>query len=153
MSGPRQRLDLAGPWKDGYAAMRKFSQVVADSGLDPGLQELVRVRASQINGCAYCIDMHTKDALHRGESDQRLFALSAWRETPFFSDAERAALALTEEVTLVGDGVSDAVVDEAKKYFDDAALAELVFMIVVINAWNRIAITARLEVGGYKPSG
>ena len=152
MSAPRQRLDLGGPWPAGYGAMRKFSQVVAGSGLDPGLQELVRVRASQMNGCAYCIDMHTKDARHRGEDEQRLYALSAWRETPFFSDAERAALALTEAVTLVGDGVPDAVIDEARNYFDDAGLAQLVFTIVVINAWNRIAVTARLEVGGYQPS-
>jgi len=152
MSGPRQRLDLTGPWKAGYGAMSKFSQTVAGSGLDPSLQELVRVRASQMNGCAYCIDMHTKDARHRGEDEQRLYALSAWRETPFFSDAERAALALTEAVTLVTDEILDEVVDEARKYFDEAALAQLVYTIVVINAWNRIAVTARLEVGGYHPS-
>jgi len=151
MSGPTQRLDLTGPWKEGYAAMRSFSQTVASSALDDGLQELVRLRASQINGCAYCIDMHTKDARHRGETEQRLYALSAWRDTGFFTEAERAALALTEAVTNVSAGVPDEVVDEARKHFDEAALAQLVFTIVVINAWNRLAITARLPVGGYQP--
>jgi len=151
MSGLTQRLDLVGPWKDGYRAMSALSQSVARSDLDDGIQELVRVRASQLNGCAYCIDMHTKDARHRGESEQRLYALSAWRDAPFFTDAERAALALTEAVTLLRDGVEDDLIDDARKYFDDAALAQLVYTIVVINAWNRIGITARLPVGGYQP--
>ena len=149
---PVQRLDLVGPWKDGYGAMRAFSQTVAGAELDDGLQDLVRLRASQINGCAYCIDMHTKDARHRGETEQRLYALSAWRDTPFFSEAERAALALTEAITLLPDGVPDEVVDEAKAHFEPAAVAQLVFTIVAINAWNRIAVTARLPVGRYEPT-
>lgn len=152
MTGPLQRLDLATPWEDGYGAMRAFSQTVAGSAIDDRLQELVRLRASQINGCAYCIDMHTKDARHRGETEQRLYALAAWRDAPFFSAAERAALALTEAVTLLPDGVPDEVVDEAKRHFDEATLAQLVFTIVVINAWNRLAVTARLPVGGYEPA-
>jgi len=93
--------------------MSALSQSVARSDLDDGIQELVRVRASQLNGCAYCIDMHTKDARHRGESEQRLYALSAWRDAPFFTDAERAALALTEAVTLLRDGVEDDLIDDA----------------------------------------
>jgi AhpD family alkylhydroperoxidase len=149
---PVQRLDLAGPWKDGYAAMGALSQTVAASDLDDSLQELVRIRASQINRCAYCLDMHTKDARHRGESEQRLHTLAAWRDAPFFSDAERAALALTEAITLLPGGVPDETVEEAEAHFEPAALAQLVYTIVVINAWNRIAVTARLPVGQYKPS-
>lgn len=152
MTQPMHRLDLAGPWKDGYGAMRALSQTVATSGLDQSLQELVRLRASQMNGCAYCIDMHSKDARKRGESEQRIYALVAWRETPFFSDAERAALALTEAVTRLEGGVPDDVVEEAKRHFDEEELAKLVFTIVVINAWNRLAVTARLPVGGYAPT-
>jgi AhpD family alkylhydroperoxidase len=125
---------------------------VRESGFDLTIFELVKTRASQINQCAYCIDMHTKDARANGETEQRLYALSAWRETPFFTERERAALALTEAVTLVAEThVPDGVVEDAQKHFDEAELTQLVFAITTINAWNRLAITARLPVGAYQP--
>lgn len=124
------------------------------AGIDPGLYELVKIRASQINGCAFCLDMHTKDARAGGESEQRIYTLSAWRETPFFSQQERAALALTEEVTLVSqDGVSDETFEQARTQFDENQLAALIWAIVAINAWNRMAIsTGSPEPGSYQPS-
>ena len=148
----RPHLDLYRPWPDGYKAMQALEAAVRSSGLDVTIFELVKTRASQVNGCAYCIDMHTKDARANGETEQRLYALSAWRETPFFTDKERAALALTEAVTLVAEThVPDDVVEEAQRHFDDAELSQLVFAIATINAWNRLAITARTPVGGYQP--
>ena len=132
--------------------MYAFDQAVAGSGLEPTLLELLKMRASQLNGCAYCIDMHTKDARAAGETDQRLHALNAWRETPFFSDRERAALALTEALTLIADAhVPDDVYEEAARHFTDEELAKLVYAAVVINGWNRLAIAARLPVGDYQP--
>lgn len=122
-------------------------------GIEAPLRELIRIRASQINGCAYCIDMHTKDARAGGETEQRIYALDAWRETPFYSDRERAALDLTEAVTLVAEShVPDAVYEHAARYFDEVELAEVVWTIVSINAWNRIAITSRSVPGGYQPA-
>jgi AhpD family alkylhydroperoxidase len=122
------------------------------AGIEPALYELVKTRASQINGCAFCLDMHTKDARARGESEQRLYTLSAWRETPFFSEPERAALALTEEVTRIGDhGVSEEVWARAEKQFDQEQLAALIWAIVAINSWNRLAIsTGSPEPGSYQ---
>ena len=132
--------------------MLAMEAAVRDSGLDLTIFELVKTRASQINQCAYCIDMHTKDARANGETEQRLYALSAWRETPFFTDKERAALALAESMTLVAEThVPDDVVEEAQRHFEPAELAQLVFAITTINAWNRLAITARTPVGGYQP--
>jgi AhpD family alkylhydroperoxidase len=123
------------------------------SKLEPSLLELVRVRASQINGCAYCIDMHSKDARAEGESEQRLYALNAWRETPFFTDRERAALAWTEAVTLVSEGhVPDAVYEEAKAHFSEEELVNLTMAIVTINGWNRLAIAFRAVPGEYQPA-
>lgn len=146
------RLDLYKLWPEGGRAMYAFDKAVAASGLEPTLLELLKMRASQLNRCAYCIDMHTKDARVVGETDQRLHALSAWRETPFFSDRERAALALTEAITLVADGhVPDDVFDEAARHFSEDELAKLTYAVVVINGWNRLAITARLPVGDYQP--
>ncbi|MFI5818386.1 carboxymuconolactone decarboxylase family protein [Streptomyces rishiriensis] len=125
-----------------------------DAKVEPEILELVRTRASQINGCAFCLDMHTKDARAHGESEQRLYALNAWRETPFFSERERAALALTEAVTLVHDGqVPDAVYAEAAEVFDEAQLAALIWAATVINAYNRIAIATRMAPGAYQPAG
>jgi len=123
------------------------------AGVEPALLELVRIRASQINGCAFCIDMHTKDTRSRGETEQRIYALNAWQETPFFSDRERAALALTEAVTLVHDGrVPDAVYRAAEQVFKEDELAAVIWAAVVINAYNRIAITTRMAAGGYQPA-
>jgi AhpD family alkylhydroperoxidase len=116
------------------------------------LLELIKLRASQINGCAYCLDMHTKDARAMGETEQRLFTLSAWRETPFFTERERAALALTEAVTLVSiDHVPDDVYAQAHAQFNDDELMNLVMAIATINTWNRLAITFRAEPGHYQP--
>jgi AhpD family alkylhydroperoxidase len=121
--------------------------------LDARLRELVRVRASQLNGCAYCIDMHSKDARAVGESEQRLFALPAWRETPFFDERERAALAFTEAVTLMAaDHVPDAAYEAVAAHFGEDEIAALLSLIAVINAWNAIGVTARAWVpGSYQP--
>ena len=119
--------------------------------LDARLRDLVSLRASIINGCAYCIDMHTKDARKGGESEQRLYAVAAWEEAPFFDERERAALALTDAVTLVSEEhVSRAVWDEAAAQFEEAELAQLVWAIIAINAWNRLAIATRMEPGRYE---
>jgi len=124
-----------------------------DAKVEPEILELVRIRASQLNGCAFCLDMHTKDARARGEAEQRIYALNAWRETPFFSGRERAALALTEAVTLVHDGqVPDAVYAEAAEVFDEAQVAALIWTATVINAYNRIAIATRMVPGAYQPA-
>ncbi len=120
---------------------------------DPRLRELVRVRASQINGCAYCIDMHSKDARAIGETEQRLFALPAWHETPFFTERERAALAFTESVTLLAhDHVPAAAYDAVAEHFNSDEIAALVSLIVAINAWNAIAVSTRAwAAGSYQP--
>jgi AhpD family alkylhydroperoxidase len=146
----RRRVNLSARTPKIYQAMVDLDEAVAGAGLERPLAELIRIRASQINGCAYCLDMHTLDARAGGESEQRIYALSAWRETPFFTDRERAALALTEAVTLVHDGhVPDAVYDAAAAVFDDAELAAVVWLAIVINAWNRMGITGRSEPGHY----
>lgn len=139
-------------WPEGFQAMLGMERAVRRCGLERSLVELVKVRASQINGCAYRIDMHTKDARAEGETEQRLYALSAWRETPFFTERERSALALTEAVTRLADGhVSDDVIDEAKQHFDELELTKLLYAIVTINAWNRFGVTAAKPVGDYQP--
>ncbi|HUL91332.1 MAG TPA: carboxymuconolactone decarboxylase family protein [Burkholderiales bacterium] len=132
-------------------AMLGLQTYVNESGIEHSLLELVKLRASQINGCAYCIDMHTKDARARGETEQRLYALDAWRETPFYSDRERAALAWTEAVTLLGDGhVPDAVYAQAREHFGEAELVKLTMALVAINGWNRLCIAFRVVPGGYR---
>jgi AhpD family alkylhydroperoxidase len=121
--------------------------------MDPKLFELVKIRASQLNGCAYCIDMHTKDARLAGETEQRLYALSAWRETPFYSNRERAALEWTEAVTRVGDThVPDEVHARVSALFDEDEMVALTFAVVVINAWNRLAVSFRVPPGSYQPA-
>jgi len=113
-------------------------------GIDPGLRDLLRLRASQLNGCAYCVDLHSGDARKAGESERRLYALPVWREMPFFTARERAALALTEAATRLSDGpVPESVVAEAAEHFSEVELAELLWTITVINAWNRLGATAR----------
>jgi len=117
--------------------------------LDPKLRELVRLRASQLNGCAYCIDMHSKDARAIGETEQRLYALPAWGETPYFSERERAALALTESITLVArDHVPQEAFDAAAEHYDADELAALVSLVVAINAWNAVSVTTRTWIPG-----
>jgi AhpD family alkylhydroperoxidase len=123
-----------------------------DIHIDPALRELVKLRASILNGCAYCIDMHTKDARKAGESEQRLHAVAAWHEAPFFSERERAALALTDAVTLLADThVPADIWKEAAQYFEPEELAHLLWQIAAINAWNRIAVATRQTVGEYRP--
>ena len=122
------------------------------SKLEPALLQLIKMRASQINGCAYCIDMHAKDARAEGETEQRIYALSAWEETPFFTDRERAALAMTEAITLVREGhVPDAVYEKAQQSFSEEELVGLTLAIITINGWNRMAITFRFVPGEYQP--
>jgi AhpD family alkylhydroperoxidase len=135
-----------------YRAMLALESAVRSSGLESNLLDLVRLRASQINGCAYCIDMHSKDLRAAGENEQRLYLLDAWREAPFYSDRERAALAWTEAVTLIAEGhVPDEVYDEARQYFTDSELARLTLAVVAINGWNRLGIAFRAPAGHYRP--
>ena len=126
-------------------ALNKFAE---ESGLEQTLLELVKIRASQINGCAFCIDMHTIDARAAGESEQRIYLLDAWRESPFYTDRERAALAWAESLTLVSEThVPDDVYDEARRYFSEEELVKLTWAVVVINGWNRVCIAFRSEPG------
>jgi AhpD family alkylhydroperoxidase len=132
-------------------ALLALQQDVETSGLDHSLIELVKIRASQINGCAYCIDMHTTDARALGETEQRIYGLSAWRETPFYTPRERAALAWTEAVTLLSaTHVPDEAHDEARAHFDEADLVKLTWAVVAINAWNRLAVSFRSVPGTYR---
>ncbi len=136
-----------------YDAMDALDQYLAKCGLEESLLHLVRLRASQINGCAYCIDMHWKDLRALGESEQRLYGLDAWRESPFYSPREQAALAWTEAVTLVATSrISDAVLAEVRPQFNDKELADLTLAAATINAWNRLSIAARFEPGHYQPA-
>jgi AhpD family alkylhydroperoxidase len=124
---------------------------IESSGLEHSILELVKIRASQINGCAYCIDMHTKDARALGETEQRIYALNAWRETPFFNDRERAALEWTEAVTRVADThVPDEIYERVRQHFSEAELVALTFALVAINGWNRLAISFRAVPGTYQ---
>ena len=133
-------------------AMSGLERTIHESGLEPSLLELVKTRASQINGCAFCLDMHTKDARARGETEQRLYALSAWRETPFYTDRERAALAWTEAVTLVSEThVPDEVYAQVREQFNEQELAYLTLAVIAINGWNRLAISFRTVPGTYQP--
>jgi AhpD family alkylhydroperoxidase len=133
-------------------AMFTLSSEVA-SKLEPALFELVKIRASQLNGCAYCIDMHTKDARRAGETEQRIYSLNAWRETPFFSERERAALEWTEALTRLADShVSDQLFERVRRQFDEAELVALTFAVIVINGWNRLSISFRPPVGTYEPA-
>jgi AhpD family alkylhydroperoxidase len=145
---PRYSLEASYP--DGLRAMTSFSTRSASSGLEPLLAELIKIRASQLNACAYCLDMHTKDARALGETEQRIYALNAWRETLFYTEPERAVLAFTEAVTTLEKGeVPDEVVAEVRKHFDEETFGKLLMAIVVINSWNRLMIVQRTHVGDY----
>jgi AhpD family alkylhydroperoxidase len=147
-----QRINYVTVAPEGIRALGDLEAYVRRSGLEPGLLELIKTRASQLNGCAYCIDMHTKDARAAGEVEQRLYALAAWRETPFYTDRERAALAWTEAVTLVSQApVPDGLYQEARRHFSEKALVDLTLAVVAINAWNRLAIPFRTVPGTYQP--
>ena len=148
------RINLAKVAPGAYQAMAGLEGYVRrSSGLEAPLLELVRMRASQMNGCAYCLDMHSKDARAAGETEQRLYTLSAWRETPFFTDRERAALAWTEVITLINTShAPDEVFEEARKEFTEEELVNLTVAIVAINGWNRLAIGFRSVPGTYHPA-
>jgi AhpD family alkylhydroperoxidase len=146
-----QRLDYPKLAPEAARAMYSLAASLKGSGLEPSLVELVKIRASQINGCAFCIDMHTKDARAAGETEQRIYALNAWRETPFFTDRERAALAWAEAVTQIGGGVSDDLFEETRRQFSEKELVDLTWSVAAINAWNRIAISFRSVPGSYQP--
>jgi AhpD family alkylhydroperoxidase len=136
-----------------YQAMRGLETYLHQSGLETSLLLLIKLRASQINGCAYCIDMHWKDLRAAGESEQRLYGLDAWDESPYYTARERAALAWTEAVTLIREGhVSDEVYARVKPHFSDKELADLTLAVATINAWNRLAIASRAEAGKYQPA-
>jgi AhpD family alkylhydroperoxidase len=137
---------------EAYQAMLKFSNYAHECGLEAPLLELVRLRASQINHCAFCIDMHTKDARAAGETEQRLYTVSAWRETPFFTPRERAALAWTEAVTLIANApVPEALFHEVREHFSEKETVDLTLAIIAINGWNRLAATFRSPPGVYQP--
>jgi AhpD family alkylhydroperoxidase len=146
------RIDIEHASPVAMKAMSALQTAVNHSGLESSLIHLVKMRASQINGCAYCLDMHSKDALASGETAQRLLLLDAWREAPHFTPRERAALLWTETLTLIADrGVPDEVFDEVHKEFDEEELTNLTLAVVAINGWNRFAISFRPEVGSYRP--
>lgn len=144
-NAPRMDLESLAPRV--YRAMLALD-AAAGEALEPPLKELVRIRASQLNGCVYCIDMHSTDARKGSESEQRIYALPAWREAPYYTARERAAFALTDAVTLISEThVPRDVYDEAAAQFTEPELAQLISLILTINAWNRIAVTTRLEPG------
>ncbi|NUP01456.1 MAG: carboxymuconolactone decarboxylase family protein [Nonomuraea sp.] len=146
-----ERMDLGALAGEAYKAMAGLDRFVAHSTLPKPLLELVRLRASQINGCVYCVDMHSSDAKQAGESDARLHAVAVWREAPFFTAQERAALAFTEAATrLSTDDVTDEVWAEAAAHFDEPQLAALVVAVATINAWNRMGVATRMTPESYK---
>jgi AhpD family alkylhydroperoxidase len=146
------RIDYNGADPEALKAMFGLEAYVRRSGLELSLLELIKLRASQLNGCAYCIDMHTKDARARGETEQRLYLLDAWREAPFYTERERAALEWTEAVTLIADGhAPDDVYERARAQFSEQELVKLTMAVVAINGWNRLAISFRSVPGSYQP--
>jgi AhpD family alkylhydroperoxidase len=149
----KKRMDYQKAAPGGVKALLEMEHYLATCGLEQGLMDLVKLRASQINGCAYCIDMHSKDLRANGESEQRLYELNAWQESPFYTDRERAALLWTETVTRVADThVPDAVYEQVRQQFTEPELAKLTFVIGVINVWNRICVSFRSEPGTYQPT-
>jgi AhpD family alkylhydroperoxidase len=139
--------------KNAFEGLRAMERYARSCGLEKSLIELMKTRASQVNGCAFCIDMHTKDARAAGETEQRLYALNAWREAAFYSDRERAALAWTEALTLIRHGVPDDVYDRVRAEFSESEIVNLTAVVVTINAWNRLAISLRFPVpGSYSPA-
>ncbi len=147
-----QRIDYVKVGADGFKAMLGLERYLAQCGLDHALLHMLKLRASQMNGCAFCIDMHWKDARAAGESEQRLYALSAWRESPFYTERERAALAWIEALTTITDGhADDRVYDQVRAHFSEREVVDLTFVASTINAWNRIAIAMRSQPGLCQP--
>ncbi|MEL1243609.1 carboxymuconolactone decarboxylase family protein [Flavobacterium sp. DGU11] len=140
-----KRMNLFETEPEGYKMMMAFEKYIAGTGLSKNHYELIKIRASQINGCAFCLDMHNRDARKLGETEQRLYTLVAWRDTPFFTKEEQAILALTEEVTLISNHVSDRTYNEAVAVLGEKYTAEVIMAIIVINGWNRIAITTGMQ--------
>lgn len=146
------RIKYTASGNGGVNLLAKLEMYLKDTGLDEGLIELVKLRSSEINGCAYCIDMHTKDARTRGESEQRLYGVGTWREAPFYSDRERAALAWTEAVTKISEHqTSDALYAEVRKHFSEKETLDLTMAIIAINSWNRLAISFKSPPRSYQP--
>jgi AhpD family alkylhydroperoxidase len=146
-----QRIDLSKHAQEAQKSLYALEKYIATCGLDHKLILLLKMRASQINGCAYCLDMHSKDARALGETEQRLYELNAWRETPFYTDRERAALEWTESLTQVSQTqVPDEAYEAAKKHFSEKEIVDLSIAISVINVWNRLTISARTVPGSYK---
>ncbi|HLZ50333.1 MAG TPA: carboxymuconolactone decarboxylase family protein [Candidatus Acidoferrum sp.] len=147
------RIDARKYAPEAQKALAAIEKYLSESGLEHRLIHLMKMRASQINGCAYCIDMHSKDARAIGETEQRLYELDAWRETPFYNDRERAALSRTESLTLVSEThVPDAAYDEVRKHFSEKEIVDLTLVVMTINAWNRLAIALRAVPGHYRPA-
>jgi AhpD family alkylhydroperoxidase len=145
-----QRIDYKNASPDAFKALLYTEHQVHQSGLEESLLELIKTRASQINNCAWCLDMHTKDARARGETEQRLYLLSSWREAPVYSERERAALAWTEAITQIAtQGVPGELYAEVRRHFDEKAIVDLTLAIVAINGWNRMNVAFCTEVGGY----
>lgn len=141
-----KRININEVEPQAYKAMYALEGYLATSQLSKTHKELIKIRASQINGCAFCIDMHTKDALKNGETNQRIFLLNAWRETNLFSEEEKLILMITEEITLIHDkGLSNETYKKAEQFFDKNFIAQIIMAIVIINAWNRIAVSTHLE--------
>ncbi|QOR76598.1 MAG: carboxymuconolactone decarboxylase family protein [Thermoflavifilum sp.] len=141
---PSQRIDLLTLAPEAYEAMRAIEAYIRKSGLDRRLYELIKIRASQINGCIFCLNMHTREARALGETEQRIYGLSAWQEAPYYTEKERAALALTEAITLVAESrVPDEVFENARQHFDEKELAALIIGITNINGWNRWMVASR----------
>jgi AhpD family alkylhydroperoxidase len=150
----KMRLNYAKAAPGVYDAMDALDQYLANCGLEESLLHLVRLRASQVNGCAYCIDMHWKDLAAIGEKAQRMYSLDAWRESPYYTDRERAALEWTESVTRIADDhVPDAVFEEVRSHLNEKELSDLTLAVAAINAWNRLSIAARIVPGTYQPAG
>jgi AhpD family alkylhydroperoxidase len=149
----KARIEYGKASPEARKAMFGLAQYLDQNGLEHSLLNLIDLRASQINGCAYCLDMHGKDLKAAGESDQRLYSLDAWRETPFYTDRERAALGWTEAVTRINDGhVPDEVYEEARRHFSEKELVDLTLAVVAINGWNRLSIAFRIAPGTYQPA-
>ncbi|MEO6983474.1 MAG: carboxymuconolactone decarboxylase family protein [Edaphobacter sp.] len=147
------RFNIAKLATEGYRALAGLEAYLHKSGLEVGLLHLIKLRASQLNGCAFCLDMHWKDLRSIGETEQRLYSLDAWRECPFYTDRERAALEWTEAVTLITDGhVTDAVYEAVRPHFSEKELSDLTLGIVAINSWNRLSIASRTPPGTYQPA-
>ncbi|HSB29909.1 MAG TPA: carboxymuconolactone decarboxylase family protein [Pyrinomonadaceae bacterium] len=147
------RIDYLKSARGAYHAMLGIEHYLDQCGLERTLMDLIKLRVSQLNGCAYCIDMHWKDLRAAGESEQRLYGLDAWEESPYYSDRERAGLAWAEAVTNIQDGhVSDAVFEHVQKSFNEKELADLTLAVTAINSWNRLSIAARTVPGTYQPA-